>query len=294
MQHLAGEPPQPGDVYLTNHPWQGGVHLPDFFFAKPVFLDGDDAPSAYAVMVSHMVDVGGRFPGGVSARAASLWEEGLVLPRVTLVSGGEVNGALLDVIAANSREPHKVRGDVRAVLAGLETGEHQLRDLARRIGELHLTDAMNRLLEHTERATRAAIAQLPDGRARAVDHLDDDGVGGPPVEFACEVHKHGDRLRFDFTGTGPQVAAGINTTISDVASVVAFVTRAAIGEVVEVNDGFYRCLEFEVPEGAIVNARYPAAVGARALPCTGSPTSRWPRSENSLPSASPRTTAGPG
>jgi N-methylhydantoinase B len=264
MDFLSDAEPQDGDVFLTNHPWRGGVHLPDFFFAKPVMLAGDVEPSAWVVMVSHMVDVGGRFPGGVAAGAVSLWEEGLVIPHMRLVARGVLDQAVLDLIVANSREPTKVRGDVRAALAGLQTGASQLHELAERLGRDTLTRAMAQILDGSERATRAAIAELPDGTARAVDYLDDDGNGGEPVKFVCEVRKWDDHLCFDFTGTADQVPAGINTTIADVISVVAFVTRAAMPTVGEVNDGFYRCLDYVAPEGCIVNARYPAAVGARA------------------------------
>jgi N-methylhydantoinase B len=264
MRMLEVERPRAGDVYLTNHPWRGGVHLPDFFFAMPVFLGPEDMPTSYLVMVSHMVDVGGRFPGGVSVSARSLWEEGLVIPQVPLVSGGDINEGVIEVIVANSREPHKVRGDIQAVLAGLQAGADQLHDLARRVGEATVADAMRRLLENSEAATRRAIAKLPDGRAHAVDYLDDDGVGGAGPKFACEVIKRDDRLTFDFSGTAGQVSSGINTTVADVASVTAFVARAAMPDPIDVNDGFYRCLEYIAPEGTLVNARYPAAVGARA------------------------------
>ena len=266
MSHLraAAPDPRPGDLYLLNHPWQGGVHLPDFFFAKPVFIDGDDRPLGYTVLVSHMVDVGGSNPGGVSVAARSLWDEGLVLPLVRLVENGQVNEAILDIIGANSREPARVLGDTRAAIAALETGATQMLDFAARFGADRLRHGMGELLDRTERATRRAIAALPDGAGSARDHLDDDGKGSEPLLFACRVEKEGDRIRFDFTGTEPQVAAGINTTIADVVSVVAFATRAGLGEDIDVNDGFYRCLEYRAPEGSIVNATYPAALGARA------------------------------
>ena len=265
MSHLVGKvaQPAPGDVYLLNHPWEGGVHLPDFFFAKPIFLD-DDRPAAYTVIVSHMVDVGGRNPGGVSVAASSLWDEGLVIPLVPLVRAGVPDSALLDLLAANSRDPVKVLGDIRAVLAGLETGSRQFLELADRTGRHELLRHMETLLDHTERATRAAIARLPDGSAVAVDYLDDDGMQGPPVRFVCRVTKAADSFHFDYTGTADQVATGINTTIADVMSAVTFAARAALSEDLAVNDGFCRCLEITAPEGSVINARYPAAVGARA------------------------------
>lgn len=260
----SGDQAHPGDVFLLNHPWQGGVHLPDFFFAKPVFVEREEEPLAYAVIVSHMVDVGGGFPGQIGAWAKSLWEEGLVVPRVRLVEAGKLNDALLDLIGANSREPAKVRGDIRSALAGLETGARQISGLAQRMGLAQVRDDMEEMLLRTERATRAAIGRLPDGKGHGEDWLDDDSAGGPPVRFVCETTKRGDHLRFDFSQTSSQVPSGINTTVADVWSVVAFVTRAVLREELDVNDGFYRCLEFSAPPGSVVNARYPAAVGSRA------------------------------
>lgn len=264
MRHvLAGERPRRGDVLLLNHPWEGGVHLPDFFFATPVYLADEEEPLAYVVIVSHMIDVGGRFPGSVSAAARSLWEEGLVLPRVTLVEDGRVNQAVVDIVAANSREPAKVRGDLSAVMAGLEVGREQVLDLAGQWGPQRLRANMSGLLRATEEATREAIGQLPDGEATAVDYIDDDGASGGSARFECTVRKAGTSLEFDFGGTEEQLESGINTTTADVTSVVAFATRAALDADIEVNQGFYDCIDFKVPAGTLVSAEYPAAVSAR-------------------------------
>jgi N-methylhydantoinase B len=267
MRHLLGkvERPEPGDVYLANDPWQGGVHLPDFFFAKPLFAAGEAEPIAWAACVTHMVDVGGRYPGGISVAATSLWEEGLILPIVPLIRVGVPNEAIFDLIAANVREPVKVLGDVRAALAALDTCERQVAELTGRVGGPEpLRRRMAAFLEHGERATRAAIASLPDGEGEAVGFLDDDGVGGPPVRLSCRVTKSGDRLGFDFDGTAPQVPGGINCTVADVSSVSVFAARAALGgDELVVNDGFTRCIDVAIPEGTAASARRPAAVSAR-------------------------------
>lgn len=265
MQHVIAkvDNPRPGDVFLANDPWVGGLHLPDFFFACPVFADDEDEPIAWTASVSHMVDVGGRFPGGISVTAASLWEEGLILPIVPLVQAGARNEAVFEIIGANVREPVKVHGDIRAALAALETGARQIRELAARLGASELRSQMASFLDHSERATQAALLAIPDGSARARGFLDDDGAGGPPVQIDCSVTKRGAKLSFDFSGTAPQVPSGINCTIADVMSVCSFVAGASIGEDARVDDGFTRCLEFTIPEGTVASARRPAAVSAR-------------------------------
>jgi N-methylhydantoinase B len=255
--------PRPGDVYLVNDPWQGGVHLPDYFFAKPVFLEDEDEPVAYAGIVTHMVDVGGRFPGGISVTAGSLWEEGLVIPIVPLVQAGAVNEAVLDIIAANVREPGKVLGDIRAALAGLDTCDRQVRELAGRLGSDALRGQMETFLDHSERATRAALLAIPNGEASAEGFLDDDGCGGPPVRLCCRITKHEDQLTFDYEGTAAQVPGGINCTVGDAISVSTFVAGSVLGEDAIVNDGFSRCIETKIPDGTVASARRPAAVSAR-------------------------------
>ena len=257
--------PREGDVYVLNHPWQGGVHLPDFFFARPVFSAEDaTAPMAYAVIVSHMTDVGGPYPGSLSAAAPDIWSEGLIIPLSQLVNRGEVNETLMSIIEANTRQPDKVLGDVRAALASLETGARQVRLLAERYGENDLRTLFGEMLDATERATRAAIGSIPDGVGRAIDFLDDNGIGGDPVRFECELTKEGDRLRFDFTGTGLQTPSGINATIADARSVAIFAARAALHDDIALNHGFNRCIEVSAPIGCVVNANYPAGVSARA------------------------------
>lgn len=266
MQMLIERIPQPGrgDVYFVNHPWQGGVHIPDIFFVKPVFLEGEDELAAYTVIVSHMVDLGGRFPGSMSPAAASLWEEGLVIPLIPIVKAGVLNQPLLDLIAANTRDPVGVLGDIRSAMGALETGAAQYADFARRMGPAELRRQCGQLLAATERATRAAfIRDIPDGRASASDHLDSPVIDGATPKIVCTVEKKCDRIRFDFTGTSPQSAGGVNCNIADVLSVCAYTARAVLSEDIPVNDGFYRCLDFHAPEGTLINASYPAGVSVR-------------------------------
>lgn len=256
--------PERGDVYFVNHPWQGGVHLPDIFFVKPVFLEGESELSAWTVIVSHMVDLGGRFPGSMSPAAASLWEEGLVIPLIPLVKNDVLNQPLLDLIAANTRDPVGVTGDIRSAMGALETGAAQYADFARSIGPAELRRQCTELLAATERATRAAfLRDIPDGRASATDHLDSPEIDGVTPHITCTVEKKGDRIHFDFTGTSPQSPGGVNCNIADVLSVCAYAARSVLTEDIPVNDGFYRCLDYHVPEGTLINAAYPAGVSVR-------------------------------
>jgi N-methylhydantoinase B len=152
---------------------------------------------------------------------------------------------------------------MRAALAGLDTCERQISELAGRLGPDALRAQMAAFLEYSERATRSALLAIPNDEAVAEGFLDDDGVGGPPVRIRCRITVHDGRLSFDYTGTDAQVPGGINCTIGDVASVSTFVAGAALGEDAIVNDGFSRCIEYTIPDGTVASARRPAAVSAR-------------------------------
>lgn len=266
MRSVIAELPdqQPGDVYILNHPWRGGVHIPDLCLVEPVFASGPGGRLiAYVVMITHVADMGGLHPGSVSAKSVTVWEEGLIIPPMRLKQAGRDIG-LLDLIMANSRQPEMVKGDVASALSALEAGAQRIVELAERVGIDVFADEMDQLVRYSHDLTRAALMGLPAGSGTAADWLDDDGNGGPPVELRCEITSAPGHIHFDFTGCADQVPGGVNCTRSDAVAVAAFALAAALGADIPMNEGFYQCLSVATREGSVVDAAYPAAVGARA------------------------------
>jgi N-methylhydantoinase B len=194
--------------------------------------------------------------------ATELVQEGLVLPPVRLVREGILDEELLALVLANVRTPDERLGDLRAQLAACAAGVAGLRALVAREGAARVAAAGDALLDYTERRARAAIAQLGDRTGRAEDMLEGDGVSEDPVPVVVEVSVFEGKLRFDFTGTSPQVRGNVNCPLAVTRAAAAFVLRTLLDDDVPTNDGIARAIDLVAEEGSAVHARWPAAVAA--------------------------------
>lgn len=246
-----------GDVVALNDPFAGGTHLPDITLVEPVFLE--DAPAFYVANRAHHSDVGGMTPGSMPL-SRSVFQEGIRIPPVRLVRGGEVQRDVLRLVLANVRTPVEREGDLTAQIAANRTGARRLLALVERYGRGAVTAYMGHLQDYAERMTREAIRSIPDGAYRFTDRMDDDGQGNGPLPIAVTLTVDGDGARVDFTGTHPQVAGSVNAIRAITLSAVMYCFRVIVPFAVPSNAGTLRPLEVVMPEGTLVNARPPAAV----------------------------------
>ena len=255
---------EPSDVYILNDPFQGGMHLPDIFVFKPIFYDG--GLLAYAGTVCHHTDVGGRVPGSNASDSTEIFQEGLRIPPLKLFDGGIRNDTLYALIERNVRVPVKVFGDLRAQLAACHISERSLVELAQHYGAGKVERYMTELIDYSERMTRAAIRELPDGVYGFLDHIDDDGIDvGKPIPLNVTVIKSGDHISVDWTGSSPQVKGAINNTLSFTKSASYCAIRSILPANIPNNEGVFRAIEVTAPPGTIANAVLPAACAARGL-----------------------------
>ena len=253
----------PGDCFMTNDPYVGGgSHLPDITLVSPVFHDGDLV--AFVANLAHHSDVGGRVPGSESADCTSIYQEGLRIPVVRIVRDGELVRDVFAFLALNSRTPREREGDVRAQLAANRTGCERVEALFRTFGAPTVCAAITELLDHAERRVRTAIASVPDGVYTHEEWLDNDGVEARLTPMRVAVTVAGDRIRFDFSGTGDQVAGARNMTMLATLAGVYYAIKALLDPDLPVNSGYYRAIDVEAPRGCLLNAEPPAAVGDRA------------------------------
>src|SRR5450631_200114 len=193
-----------GDVLITNDPYKGGSHLPDIALFRPIFHD--DRVIAFAGCIIHYTDVGGMVPGSNPQRATELYQEGLVLPPTKLHEAGHPNETLRKLIGANVRNPHMFFGDLNAQEAAMLTGERRMKQLVERFGADSIRQAMDMLIDITAQKARAEISAMKRGSYRFEDFMDHDGINlDRPVGIRVRLDVLKDRLRFDFTGTDPQV-----------------------------------------------------------------------------------------
>ena len=250
-----------GDVILTNDPYAGGQHLPDFVAYKPIYADGRRV--GIAATIVHHVDVGGGAPGSYFAGANEVYQEGLRLPPMKLVEGGRRNEAILATIRRNSREAEKIGGDVAAQLAALDVGGRAVLRLVDRYGADIVEAAMAAVLDQSEQAMRDAISAMPDGRYSFEDFVDDDGQDAISLKVKATVEIAGDRALIDLSGSAPQAPGPVNCTLNMAKSGVYCALLMAAGGTVMANTGAYRPVEIVAEPGTIVSAEPPAPVANR-------------------------------
>jgi N-methylhydantoinase B len=258
--------PKPGDVFVLNDPFDGGTHLPDVTLVSP--LAPEDEIVGYAVSRAHHADVGGMTPGSMPAGAREIYQEGLRLPPVRLVAGGDVVDDVMSLLLANVRTPDERRADLRAQIAANDRAEERLGDLLAEHGELVL-DAFDAVIDYSRDRIAAEIRDLPDGTYTARDVLEGDGVlehesGVDPedVEIPIEasVTVDGDEISVDFAGTADQVPGNLNAPLAVAKSAVYFVVRCVTDPEIPPNQGCYDPVTLRVPEGSLLNPNLPAAV----------------------------------
>ncbi|MEW1724194.1 hydantoinase B/oxoprolinase family protein [Streptomyces sp. NPDC093109] len=261
-------PLEPGDVIITNDPYTSGglaTHLPDIQLIEPYFHEGEIAGYGWAFI--HCSDIGGRVPSSLAPTNHEIYQEGLRIPPVKLVRAGEPSRDIAALLAANSRTPEANDGDLRAMLAALRTGRERLARVIAQHGAADVAAAHTDLVDYTADKARAALAGLRDGTYRFTDYLDDDAVSPVPVRISVSVTLDRGALHLDFTGTDPQVDAAFN--IASHGRAHAWITTRVLALIctldpaIPLNGGLIRPVTVTAPEGSVVNARPPAAVGIR-------------------------------
>jgi len=260
-----GEEIRPGDVFVANHPYLGAMHTPDVNILLPVFLEG--RLFAWTGATAHHLDVGGVNPGTEGPDLRELYAEGVVLPPVRLYREGAENRDLFDLLTENVRDPASTISDLRAQRAACLLGERRLLELVDRHGRRTIVAGFALSLDAVERATRAALREMPDGEAEAEGFLDDDGRGGPPTRIHARLAKRRDRLTVDLSGCASQVDGAFNVPWASTRAGVVYALRAMTDPSMTTNDGILRPLEIVCPPGNVLNPHPPAAVSVRHNTC---------------------------
>lgn len=257
---------QEGDIFIGNDPHvAGGSHLPDINMAMPVFAEGRLV--AFVCNIAHHADVGGMVPGSMAGGMTEIYQEGLRIPAIRLFRGGELQAELLDLLLLNVRAPEERRGDYFAQIAACKLGARRLQEVIGRFGLDMLLGGFEEILDRTEARLRREVAALPDGTYAFADVMDDDGFGTEDIPLKLSIDKRGDRVRFDFTGTAPQVPGNINVALNQTVSAVCYALKALLDPEAPNNQGVMRVAEVLAPAGSILNAAFPAPVAARLHTC---------------------------
>jgi N-methylhydantoinase B len=263
MDHFAEDDLEPGDSILLNDSKMGSGHLPDFFLATPVFVDGD--LEAYTVTSAHMMDVGGLVAGSQAVDATEIYQEGLRFYPTRIIRDNEIAPWFEQLIRANSRVPDTVLGDVRAEQNSNHRGRELFEELCDEYGVETVYTYVDEILDQSERKVRNSVEEIPDGEYRFDDILDDVGPGTDSVDLSVTVTVDGSDMIFDYAGSEESTDTGINSYLNYTRAYSLFVFKSVTEKHLHQNEGVTRPLTVTAPPGNFFNPELPTASGARPI-----------------------------
>ncbi|HEX8442680.1 MAG TPA: hydantoinase B/oxoprolinase family protein [Allosphingosinicella sp.] len=251
---------KPGDVYVLNAPYRGGTHLPDITVIMPVFLVGEGSPAWYVAARGHHADVGGIAPGSMPPDSRTVDEEGVLIDNELLVDAGRFREAEMRALLASgawpARDPDRNIADLKAQVAACTRGANELRRVAGEYGRDVIDAYMGHVMATAEEAVRRLLPSLSGG---AFTYRMDNGA---QVSVRIAVDPVSRSAIVDFTGTSAQQPNNFNAPLSICRAATLYVFRTLVDDAIPMNDGCLRPITLIVPEGSMLNPRYPAAVVA--------------------------------
>jgi N-methylhydantoinase B len=250
--------PAPGEVYLLNDPYRGGSHLPDLTVFVPVFAA--ERLMFWSVVRAHHSDIGGSTHGAYNPAATEIFHEGLRIPPVRLTENGVLREDLLAMLALNVRHPRDFRGDLAAQIGAARLGDVRLSAVIAEHGPEIVGQAIEAMLDASERHARATVATWTEGTYEGVALLDDDGFGRTDIRIHARCTVRAGEVTVDLTGSDPQVTGFVNSSHANMQSAVAMAFAFLLDPDTARNDGAFRPLRVRARPGTVVWAEEGAPV----------------------------------
>lgn len=259
LQKFPIETMEEGDHYMLNTPYPAGPgHLNDITLMSPIHYEGKVI--ALVANQAHYVDVGGYAPGSMPFNVWEIFQEGIQIPAVKIVSKGKFMTDIVDLIQANIRTKNNFRGDFMAQAAANNVGRKRLLELVAKNGIQTTLFYTEEIMNYSERRMRAGIRELPDGVWEFEDFLEGTGIVDDIVKLKAKVEIRGDEILVDMAGSSPQVRGPINCRKPTVEAAVYYTMKCIVDPGLPPNDGAYRPISVEVTPGSVLSANYPASV----------------------------------
>ncbi|MEX0427223.1 hydantoinase B/oxoprolinase family protein [Nocardioides sp. DS6] len=252
-----------GDIFITNDPYSGALHLPDVTMVEPVIVDGERI--GWVGSCCHVLDIGGMTPSSWCPDATENVQEGLILPPTKLVERGRTRSDVWNLILSASRLAPNLGLDLKAMIAANTHARKGMLRLVDRYGVDVVKAVMATMLDKSETATRERLRALPDGVFQARNYFDTDGKNPGLHRVEVELTKRDDTLVFDYSKSAEQVPSIVNCTIAGLRGGVFASVLPVIAPDIPWNSGVMRAIEIEAPEGLIVNCAKPAPCGSATV-----------------------------
>ncbi|ULB44839.1 hydantoinase B/oxoprolinase family protein [Limnospira fusiformis KN01] len=251
---------KPGDVYMLNNPYDGGTHLPDITVITPVFDTAGLNILFYVASRGHHADLGGITPGSMPPHSQTVLEEGILIDNFQLVDSGKFREAeLLKLLTHHpypARNPETNIADLQAQIAANEKGVTELQKMVAQYGLATVQAYMKFVQDNAEECVRKAIYVLRDGQF--IYPLDNGGV----IQVAISINRQNRSAKIDFTGTSRQLESNFNAPQAVCKAAVLYVFRTLVADSIPLNAGCLKPLEIVIPQGCMLNPKFPAAVVA--------------------------------
>jgi N-methylhydantoinase B len=258
---------QDGDVILINDPYRGNTHIGDVVTACPVFVEGRHL--FWSASKAHHMDVGAFIPSSCTASSENVYQEGITVPPVKIVAGGERREDVIEFFLTNVRYRDLVAGDLMAQLGSIETGRRRLIELCEEIGTENVLTYAAEVMAYADRRMAEMVVAIPDGTYHGEGWVDTDGFQTVDIPIKVAVTVSDDRVLVDFDGTGPEAKGGMNgswaTTLTSGIAPFLFYIDADIPH----NEGCFGHVEVRAPEGTIANPRHPASTSCATIVPSG-------------------------
>ncbi|MFQ6123747.1 MAG: hydantoinase B/oxoprolinase family protein [Candidatus Heimdallarchaeota archaeon] len=248
----------PGDVFISNIPYESGTHLNDVTLVMPIVEPHHNQRLGFAVAKGHWIEVGGMHFGSWTSDSTEIYQEGLQLPCVKLYIAGEPDQNVIDIISYNSRLPDFVLGDMYAQVASMRVAARRVIKLVEKYGLDTVLHAMLKLQEDGAKYAKLKLKELPKGTFTAEDWIDDDGITDDPIFVNVEVQVTDEEFIVDFTGSGKQTKGSINSSYPGTVSAVRETYMALMDPQTHPSGGFFSPLKVIAPKGSIFNPERPA------------------------------------
>jgi len=248
-----------GDVFILSDPYvAGGNHLPDWVIARPIHYAGKLI--GFTCNRAHQSDIGGGAAGTYNPEATEIFHEGIRLPVLRLVEAGRTRDDLWRLLLLNSRTPHLLDGDLRAMMGSTEIGAEKISQFMTEIGVEKGLECFERVLDYADRRFRQAVSELPRGRFVGESWFDNDCFDPMDIPIRVAITIADDGVTVDFTGTHPQIKGFKNSSIANTHSAVYTALSSFFDPAIPRNEGSFRSVRIIAPKGSLVNASSPAAL----------------------------------